>query len=106
MAEAPDNCGPRSRVVHQGSIDRTLTGYEGLMSAQQCLPNNDVRDRFAADVSYLARLWEAISPDPMLGGYEADYRWTVQVYESVKPVSTTGTAALAPARREDDRAHP
>ncbi len=71
-------------------IDRTLTGYEGLMSAQQCLPNNDVRDRFAADVSYLARLWEAISPDPMLGGYEADYRWTVQVYKSVKPVSTTG----------------
>ena len=42
-------------------IDRTLTGYEGLMSAQQCLPNNDVRDRFAGDVSYLARLWEAIS---------------------------------------------
>ena len=71
-------------------IDRTLTGYEGLMSAQQCLPNNDVRDRFAADVSYLARLWEAISPDPMLGGYETDYRWTVQVYESVKPVSSTG----------------
>ena len=71
-------------------IDRTLTGYEGLMSAQQCLPNNDVRDRFAADVSYLARLWEAISPDPMLGGYKTDYRWTVQVYESVKPVSTTG----------------
>ena len=71
-------------------IDRTLTGYEGLMSAQQCLPNNDVRDRFAGDVSYLARLWEAISPDPMLGGYETDYRWTVQVYESVKPVSTTG----------------
>ena len=71
-------------------IDRTLTGYEGLMSAQQCLPNNDVRDSFAADVSYLARLWEAISPDPMLGRYETDYRWTVQVYESVKPVSTTG----------------
>ena len=71
-------------------IDRTLTGYEGLMSAQQCLPNNDVRDRFAGDVSYLARLWETISPDPMLGGYETDYRWTVQVYESVKPVSSTG----------------
>ena len=71
-------------------IDRTLIGYEGLMSAQQCLPNNDVRDRFAGDVSYLARLWEAISPDPMLGGYETDYRWTVQVYESVKPVSSTG----------------
>jgi type I restriction enzyme, R subunit len=71
-------------------VDRTVTGYEGLMAAQDCLPNNDVRDRFAADVSYLARLWEAISPDPMLGEYEVDYRWIIQVYESVKPVSTTG----------------
>ncbi|EAQ97688.1 type I restriction enzyme subunit R domain-containing protein, partial [Congregibacter litoralis] len=71
-------------------IDRTLAGYEGLMVAQECLPNNDIRDRFAQDVSYMARLWEAISPDSMLGGYEADYRWLVQVYESVKPVSTTG----------------
>jgi len=71
-------------------VDRTVSGYEGLMAAQDCLPNNDVRDRFAADVSYLSRLWEAISPDPMLGAYETDYRWVVQVYESVKPVSTTG----------------
>ena len=71
-------------------VDRTLAGYEGLMAAQECLPNNDVRDSFAADVSYMARLWEAISPDSMLGEYEADYRWLVQVYESVKPASTTG----------------
>ena len=71
-------------------IDRGVAGYEGLMAAQECLPNNDVRDRFAADVSCLARLWEAISPDPMLGEYETDYRWLVQVYESVKPVSATG----------------
>lgn len=71
-------------------VDRTLTGYEGLIAAQECLPNNDIRDRFAADCSYLMRLWEAISPDPILGGYETDYRWLVQVYESVKPVSQTG----------------
>ena len=71
-------------------VDRTLTGYEGLMAAQECLPNNDVRDRFAADCSYLARLWEAISPDPVLNQHETDYRWVVQVYESVKPVSNTG----------------
>ena len=71
-------------------VDRTLTGYEGLMAAQECLPNNDVRDRFAADCSYLARLWEAISPDPVLNQHETDYRWLVQVYESVKPVSNTG----------------
>ena len=60
------------------------------MAAQDCLPTNDVRDHFAADVSYLMRLWEAISPDPILGQYENDYRWLVQVYESVRPVSTTG----------------
>ena len=46
--------------------------------------------RFAADCSYLARLWEAISPDSILNEHETDYRWLVQVYESVKPVSNTG----------------
>ena len=71
-------------------VDRAVSGYEGLMAAQECLPNNDVRDRYAEDVSYLARLWEAVSPDPILGQYETDYRWIAQVYESVKPVSTTG----------------
>jgi type I restriction enzyme R subunit len=71
-------------------VDRTVTGYEGLIAAQACLPNNDVRDQFAADYSYLARLWEAISPDPVLTAHETDYRWLTQVYESVKPSTGTG----------------
>ena len=71
-------------------VDRTLEGYEGLMAAQECLPNNDIRDRYAADCSYLARLWEAISPDTVLRTHETDYRWIIQVYESVRPVSNTG----------------
>jgi type I restriction enzyme, R subunit len=71
-------------------VDRTVLGYEGLIAAQDCLPNNDTRDRFAADFSYLARLWEAISPDPVLSQYETDYRWLAQVYESVKPSNGTG----------------
>ena len=71
-------------------VDRTVTGYEGLIAAQQCLPDNATRDRFAADYSYLARLWEALSPDPSLESYEADYRWLSQVYESVKPSTGTG----------------
>jgi len=71
-------------------VDRTVTGYEGLIAAQNCLPNNSVRDQFAADYSYLSRLWEAISPDPILGQYEADYRWLSQVYDSVKPSSGSG----------------
>jgi type I restriction enzyme, R subunit len=71
-------------------VDRTVTGYEGLIAAQACLPNNEVRDHFAADYSYLARLWEAISPDPVLTAHETDYRWLTQVYESVRPSSGTG----------------
>ena len=55
-------------------VDRTVTGYEGLMAAQACLPNNDTRDHYAADYSYLARLWEAISPDPVLSAHETDWR--------------------------------
>lgn len=71
-------------------LDRTHPGYEGLMQAQECLPNNDVRDAFAAEYSVLAKLWEAISPDPMLQKFEADYRWLTQVYISVQPTSGTG----------------
>ena len=71
-------------------VDRSITGYEGLLAAQECLPDNSTRDAFAADYCYLSRLWEAISPDSSLDPYEADYRWLSQVYESVKPSSGTG----------------
>lgn len=71
-------------------VDRTKGGYEGLMEAQQCLPDNEVRDRFAAEYSVLGTIWEAQSPDPVLGPYERDFRWLTQVYESVRPPSGHG----------------
>ena len=71
-------------------VDRTLTGYEGLIAAQEKLPSNKVRDDFAADYSVLSRLWEALSPDPALGPLEKDYRWLSQVYQSVQPPSGGG----------------
>ena len=86
-------------------VDRTVTGYEGLIAAQQCLPDNAARDGFAADYSYLTRLWEALSPAPDLEPYEADYRWLSQVYESVKPSTGTGKLLWQRPRREDHRAH-
>ena len=73
-------------------VDFTLSGYEGLIAAQDCLPNNTIRDQFAEDYSYLSKLWEAISPDPILDDYEEDYRWLSQVYVSVQP--TTGSGKL------------
>ena len=85
LPEAVQKC-----LGYFAGVDRTVTGYEGLIAAQACLPNNDVRDQFAADYSYLARLWEAISPDPVLTTREMDYRWLTHVYESVKPSTGTG----------------
>ena len=61
-------------------LDRTLTGYEGLIAAQDCLPNDERRDAFASDFSVLSRIWEALSPDPVLTPHEKDYRWLAQVY--------------------------
>ena len=71
-------------------VDRTITGYEGLLAAQEHLPSNERRDALAADYSVISRLWEALSPDPVLNPYAADYRWLSQVYESVRPPSGNG----------------
>jgi len=77
-------------ISYFAGVDRSVTGYEGLIAAQDCLPNNDARDRFAVDYSYLSRLWEAISPDPILSKHEDDYRWLSHVYDSVKPSTGSG----------------
>lgn len=77
-------------LAYFAGVDRDVLGYEGLIAAQECLPNNDMRDAFAAEFSVLSRIWEALSPDPVLTQYEKDYRWLAQVYESLKPSSGTG----------------
>ena len=71
-------------------VDRSVGGYEGLLAAQQCLPDNATRDRFAGEYSVLGTIWEALSPDPCLSPYLKEFRWLTQVYESVKPVSGNG----------------
>jgi type I restriction enzyme R subunit len=71
-------------------VDRSLEGYEGLLAAQQCLPDNETRDVFAAAYSFLAQHWEALSPDPVLVPYRPDYLWLTDVYQSVQPPSGSG----------------
>jgi type I restriction enzyme R subunit len=71
-------------------VDRKQAGWEGLLAAQQCLPDNERRDAFAAGFSRLTIAWEAVSPDPVLTQFEDDYRWLAQVYESLKPPSGNG----------------
>ena len=73
-------------------------GYEGLIAAQECLPNNDARDRFAADFSFLA---PPVGGDLARPGPERSTRPTTagstQVYESVKP--STGHRASCSGTR-------
>lgn len=81
------------------NVDRSLEGFDGIMAAQECLPNNKKRDEFAAAFGVLAKLWSAINPDPFLTPYRQDYKWLAQIYESVRPVGQTGAlvwAALGP----------
>ncbi len=85
LPEAMQKC-----LAFFAGVDRTTEGYEGLIAAQQCLPNNEVRDNFAGAYSLLGKLWEAISPDTILGQYEKDYKWLSQVYQSVQPSSGHG----------------
>jgi type I restriction enzyme, R subunit len=85
-------------LANFAGVNRSLTGYEGLIAAQECIPNNDLRDAFAADFSVLARIWEALSPDPVLTQYETDFRWLAQVYESLKPSSLTSASSKSPNR--------
>ena len=85
LPEAVSKC-----LAYFPGVDRTLEGYEGLIAAQECVPDNERRDAFAADYSVLARLWEALSPDPCLQPYVAEYRWLTEVYESIKPPSGHG----------------
>ena len=74
-------------LAHFANIDRNILGFEGLQSAQNCINTNEKRDAFAKDFSSLSKLWEALSPDPVLNQYQKDYKWLSQVYTSVKPTS-------------------
>ncbi len=71
-------------------VDRSITGYEGLIAAQQRLPDNEKRDEFAKAYSGLHQIWEALHPDRCLEPFRKDYEWLTDVYESIKPPSGHG----------------
>lgn len=71
-------------------VDRTVGGYDGLVQAQSAIADDVTKDAFGQAYSVVSQLWEAISPDPMLGQYRDDYRWITDVYESVRPSDIAG----------------
>lgn len=68
-----------------GGIDRSDTGFEGLLAAQQVIRPGPDRDSFAREFGVVAGLWEFLHPSPVLDARKADYRWLAQVYESITP---------------------
>ncbi|MCJ8268256.1 MAG: type I restriction endonuclease subunit R, partial [Psychrosphaera sp.] len=53
-------------LAHFTGVDRSIEGFEGLEAAQNAINNDDKKDAFAHDFKYLAKLWESLSPDPIL----------------------------------------
>jgi type I restriction enzyme R subunit len=72
-------------LAHFPGVDRTVEGFEGLEAAQEYIKTDELRDDFAKDYVVLAKLWESLSPDPVINPYLSDYRWLTQVYQSVQP---------------------
>jgi type I restriction enzyme R subunit len=82
LPEAMADC-----LAHFPDVDRTLIGFEGLEAAQECIGDDERKDAFARDYTYLEKLWESLSPADILNAYQTDYRWLSGVYQSVKPSS-------------------
>ncbi len=76
-------------------INREQDDWEVLLEAQERLPDDDTKDRFAAYFRVLSRAWEALSPDPCLMKYREEYKWLAKVYESVKPTDNRGALVWA-----------
>ena len=80
-------------------VDRTRDDWEGLVAAQDCLPDDSTKDAFGANYRALNRVWNALSPDSCLNPYKAEYRWLSKVYDSIRPTDERGKliwAALGP----------
>jgi len=80
-------------------VDRTRDDWEGLVAAQECLPDDKTKDAFGAHYRALNRVWNALSPDDCLNPFKLDYKWLSKVYDSVRPTDERGRliwAALGP----------
>lgn len=71
-------------------VDRTRDDWEGLVEAQDCLPDDEAKDQFGAKYRVLNRVWNALSPDPCLNPYKLDYKWLSKVYDSIRPTDERG----------------
>lgn len=69
--------------------------WEVLLEAQERLPDDNAKDKFAAYFRVLSRAWEALSPDPILSVYQQEYKWLAKIYQSVRPTDERGALVWA-----------
>lgn len=72
-------------LTHFATVDRTAAGFEQLYQAQNCLADQEARDRFAADFLQAQSLFEFVWPDTALRPLETDYKWLTKIYKSLMP---------------------
>ncbi len=80
-------------------VDRTRDDWEGLVAAQDCLPDDETKDAYGANYRAINRVWNALSPDLCLNPYKAEYKWLSKVYDSIRPTDERGRliwSALGP----------
>ncbi len=80
LAEHLETCMAR----FQG-IDRTAPGFEQLYEAQNRLPDEKIRNAFAAEFLRCEGLFEFLWPATELRPVEGDYKWLARIYKSVMP---------------------
>ena len=62
-----------------------------MEAAHETQDTVEARDEFAKAFLVLHRVWEALSPDPLLSKDIKDYKWLAMVYNSLRPTSSMGT---------------
>jgi type I restriction enzyme R subunit len=68
-----------------GIYDPQTSGYQAIVDAQERLASIDEREAFAADMVKVTSLWEFLYPNSVIEAHTDEYRWLVNVYESIKP---------------------
>ena len=85
-------------------VDRTVGGYEGLIAAQECLPNNDTRDKFAAEYSRAGTPLGGALAGPVLERLRDRLQLADAGLRVGQAPQRQRQAALARPRRQDHRA--
>ncbi|MBL4844163.1 MAG: type I restriction endonuclease subunit R [Planctomycetes bacterium] len=65
-------------------VDRTLDWQQSHVAALNKLGSLERCDLFGKHFRYLSKVWEVVSPDPVLATYVEDYTWLARRYKAVR----------------------